>query len=307
MPARTSPTGPGERTVGEGSTVKEMIRGRRLVVLLAVAAVALLALVALPRDEPSPQVPLPTPTPSAPAPTDEPDVPTATPDRSLTLVTANVAFSLGERGARRQVERVAGSGADVLVLQEVRSRPLEEWLPGWEVHRPPPYSSAIAWRSDALRVVEADAAEGFAGPRYGRALPWVLLEEPTGGRYGVVAVHLPHGALRHAVLRGLFRTMTGNLGTLVEELGAEGPVLLGGDWNDRLDREGPGWGAVGSLARMGLATNWGAGSPCADTTTHGGRIDGWGYDPEAVTLVEQRCLSRGRSDHHPVLVTVRPR
>jgi endonuclease/exonuclease/phosphatase (EEP) superfamily protein YafD len=275
-------------------------------VLLAVVAVALLALVLLPRDEPAPEEPgpTPTPTPSEPAPTDEP---TAVPDGSLTVVTANVAFSLGERGARRQVERVAASGADVLVLQEVRSRPLEEWLPGWEVHRPPPYSSAIAWRRDAVRLVDADAAEGFVGPRYGRALPWVVLEEPTGLRYGVVAVHLPHGALRHEGLRGLFRTMTGNLGALVEELRTEGPVLLGGDWNDRLDREGPGWGAVGSLARVGLTTNWSAGAPCADTTTHGGRIDGWGYDPGTVTLVEQRCLSRGRSDHRPVLVTVRPR
>jgi endonuclease/exonuclease/phosphatase family metal-dependent hydrolase len=285
--------------------VARLGRRRLLVVLgIAVTVVALVLTVVLVRDDAPPEPPTSAPPTPTVLPTEEP---TAAPDGSLTVVTANVAFSLGERGARRQVERVAASGADVLVLQEVRSRPLEEWLPGWEVHRPPPYSSAIAWRPGALRLVAADAAEGFTGPRYGRALPWVLLEEPRGRRYGVVAVHLPHGALRHPVLRELFRTMTGNLETLVEELRAEGPVLVAGDWNDRLDQARADWGVVRSLGRIGMRTNWQAGSPCADTTIRGGRIDGVAYDPTAVRLVAQRCLSRGRSDHRPVLVTVRPR
>lgn len=290
---------------------------RRLVALLAaVAALATLAVLvvlpALPRGGDTPAPPTPGPTPSA-GPTDPTGTPTPTaeptpdPPGAITAVTANIAFSMGERGARRQLERVAASGADVLLLQEVRSRPLEEWLPGWEVHRPAPYSSAIAWRRDTLRLVDAGAADGFAGPRYGRALPWVVLEESGGHRYAVVAVHLPHGALRHLVLRSLYRTMTGNLGTLVEQLRDEGAVLLGGDWNDRLDRRRHGWGAARSLGRVGLRTNWQAGSPCRDTNVRGGRIDGFGYDPKAVELVEQRCLTRGRSDHRPVLVTVRPR
>ncbi|WP_148573450.1 peptidoglycan DD-metalloendopeptidase family protein [Nocardioides caldifontis] len=227
---------------------------------------------------------------------------------SITVLTANIAFSIGSAAAQQQFSRVASGGADVLLFQEVRSRPLRRWLPGYVVHQPKPYAMAVAWKRGVFDVVGTGAAPGFQGPRYGRVLPWVVLENSSGQRYAVVSVHMPTGARRHATMRRLYDVMTRNLSSLIGDLRQKGySPIVGGDWNSSLDAVREPWGALASMGSISMATNWQSGRACPVTTKRGGRIDGFAYDPAGLEMVSHGCMPRGASDHMPVWMRLRSR
>lgn len=227
------------------------------------------------------------------------------------VMTSNVAFWLSDRVARQHIHGLLEEGPDVLLLQEVTNRDVAamvESAPGtWAAWQPSRAKggSAIVWNASKFQASRRGVELGFRGHEYDRWMPWVLLDSPSG-TLPVVGLHLPTRSSSNAHMRGYFKTMTANYQRLIGRLSAEGyPPIVGGDWNHPLDVTRAPWSPVPVLSRLQMTTNWQVGRPCMESVP-GGRIDGFAFNPSYLNVVDQGCLSRGRSDHRPVWVAVTP-
>lgn len=229
---------------------------------------------------------------------------------SLTLLTANVPFTLSEARARDQIRWLLSRRPDVLVLQEVTSRDvaaIAASVPGrWEVWQPPRSQggSALVWNADELHASQQGVELGFRGRDYDRWMTWAVLES-ADTQVAVVGLHLPTNSSKDAGMRRDFETMTTHYQQLARQIRTAGyPLVMGADWNHPLDRAREPWSPVPMLHQVGLSTNWQAGQPCAASSGQGGRIDGFAYDPTALAVEDQGCLDRRHSDHRPVWIRV---
>jgi hypothetical protein len=109
-------------------------------------------------------------------------------------------------------------------------------------------------------------------------------------------------------MRGHYITMTRHYQQLVRDFRSAGyPLIMGADWNHPLDVPQEPWSPVSALRDVGMTTNWRHATPCPRTSIHGGRIDGFAYDPDAMVVTDQGCLERRHYDHLPVWVRVASR
>jgi murein DD-endopeptidase MepM/ murein hydrolase activator NlpD len=229
----------------------------------------------------------------------------------LTLITANVPFTLTEAQARDQIGYVLEQNPDVVMLQEVPARHVSAIVatfPGnWGVWQPTPRShggSAIVWNRDRLDLGQHGAELGFDGRPYDHWMTWAILRTGTAD-IAVVGLHMPTDASWKAEMRGYYLTMTTAYQRLVTELIDQGyPPIVGGDWNHPLDRPREPWSPVPQLGKIGMTTNWLAGTPCSGTSGRDGRIDGFAFPVGSVAVQDQGCLDRRHSDHRPVWMTI---
>lgn len=235
----------------------------------------------------------------------------------VTLLTANIERTLPATTARNRIHDLLAQGADVAILQEVRKRDVTSIAGSaqgrwgvWQA-RPGTFAGEIAvvWDATKYAPIRQGVLPGYQGAvGYDRWIPWVLLRSSTGTTLPVVGIHMPTGAYKSQLWRSYYRRMTGQLQSLLVELGSAGyPPIAGGDWNASLNSGRRSWGPVQALERVGLTTNWMTSQACASSTRiHGGRIDGFAYSPGAYQLLEQGCLPSGASDHRPVWATFLP-
>ncbi len=224
----------------------------------------------------------------------------------LRLVTANIPFTLNDARARDQFTSVLAARPDVVVLQEVRTRPLQAWAdtlqPGtWDVYQPSG-GTALLWRRNRLTAVDRGNPFAFSIPSYTRSMPWVRLRDRVGsGSLAVIGIHMPTGMRTSPALVEKYRAMGARFASLVHQLAAGGStVVAGGDWNHPLDRDAESWSAVPLNRSVQLTTNWLRGRPC-NGSRHGTAMDGFAF-PRTVRIADQGCLAAGPSDHRPVSI-----
>ena len=87
---------------------------------------------------------------------------------AATLVTANIPFTISRQAAREHLVSMLSSGADVVVLQEVRNLDVrgvaERHAPGaWEVYHPPG-GTAVMWRTSTCAPGVEDASASHISP-----------------------------------------------------------------------------------------------------------------------------------------------
>lgn len=234
--------------------------------------------------------------------------------RAVSMVTANVPFTLSPARAEQQVHWLLSQSPDLLLLQEVTSRDVAAIAgraPGhWAVWQPDGVKggSAVVWNADRFTVQRRGVDLGYRGATYSRWMTWAVLSDTeSGADLAAVALHLPTNSSKNAVMRGHYLTMTDSYQRLARSLQQDGyPVVMGADWNHPLGRTREPWSPVPMLREVRLSTNWLVGTPCSGTSGLGGRIDGFAFDPRRLEVVEQGCLARGLSDHRPVWVQVSP-
>jgi len=234
-----------------------------------------------------------------------------------TILTANVPATLSERRAEAQIAYLLSARPDVLLLQEVNKRNIAAIVAqsggSWSVFQPAGVSrggSAIVWDAGRFTASQHGYQLGYLGPQYSRWLPWVILQSDDG-TLPVVAMHMPVGThksgLESDLARAQYERMTHRYQRLIGTLSTAGyPPVVGADWNRSLDAPTPSWGPVPQLAAIGYTTNWLGGTPCRWTSIHGGRIDGFAFNPAAMQVTNQGCLDRGYSDHRPVWIQIAP-
>lgn len=132
-----------------------------------------------------------------------------------------------------------------------------------------------------------------------RAVNWVTLQSTTGQVVTVVSAH-PAPTVRRT--QGLLPVFVDNLGTLVRELAATAPVLVGGDFN--AGYHGPLYPTAG-LAAAGLTPTYDAfGRPSGGTGDHGGATIDYLFHTDGLTPTSQSTRELN-SDHDAVLATFR--
>lgn len=231
---------------------------------------------------------------------------------SAVVMTANLPFTLSNARTQRRVRTLLGSGVDVLLLQEVRHRNISAMVArakgDWGVWQSPGGRghNAIIWDRSRFRLARGGEKFGADLGSYRRWIPWVLLESEAG-TLPVVNIHMPNNASTDPAQRRRYKVMMDRALGLVSELNRAGlPPIVGGDWNEPLDRSLEAWRPVRALSNVGMVTNWAGGPPCDSTDGHGRRIDGFSFNPRYVSVVDQGCLERGPSDHRPVWMAIRP-
>jgi murein DD-endopeptidase MepM/ murein hydrolase activator NlpD len=235
------------------------------------------------------------------------------PAPTATILTANVPATLSERLAEEQIAYLLSARPDVLLLQEVNGRDVPAIVTAsggsWAAYQPEGVSrggSAIVWNTSRFTASQHGFQLGYYGPRYSRWMPWVLLQGDDG-TLPVVGMHMPVGTHKTELSRAEYQRMTYHLQQLIGRLSTAGyPPIVGADWNRSLDAATPAWGPSRQLTAIGYTTNWLGGTPCPWTSTHGGRIDGFAFNPTAMQVVAQGCLDRGYSDHRPVWIQIAP-
>jgi hypothetical protein len=229
---------------------------------------------------------------------------------SVTVATANIPHTLTPWKARKQLNRVLAQGPDVVLLQEMRDRPTDTWAAladgKWGVidgDMPSP----IVYDSSVFSVVQSGSELGFDGVEYDRYMTWAVLQGKRS-QIAVVAMHLPPEPTTRPRMKRYYRIMANNYRVLATRLREAGyPVVMGADWNRPLHVAAESWAPVLWLAGMNMTTNWVQGWPCEASSIHGGRIDGFGFDPQTLSIQEQGCWPHGPSDHRPVWMRIGPR
>lgn len=229
---------------------------RLLVALAAVFALAIAALVLLPRDDQAPPTspagPGPEPrgsaSPDGPLPGGPPDV-----TGRFRAASANLYAGLSWTQARADLVRLTRH-ADVIGLNEVtpaRAARIRAWAErrgGWHLYSPPP--QPVVWRSSnavlvstsTFRIHCADAVWGSrsVSPAYRIDSRWItyirLQHRGTGAPISFVQTHMDPAVERGGTPVGgakltAYHRYERNLLRLVRHLARTDEVLVGGDWN----------------------------------------------------------------------------
>jgi hypothetical protein len=230
---------------------------------------------------------------------------------AVTVMTANVPFTLPAARAREQLEHVLSAGAEIVALQEVHSRDLaqisEALHPStWVVHQVPG-GSALLWRRDTFTQVDAGSSLGFRGAAYSRWFAWATLRHRhSGATVTLVGLHLPPFPARDLRQRGYYTTMLARYRDLIKALRARGTTpIAAGDWNSVLDQTRVPWSPLRTNQALGMTSSWRLGTPCRGTRGPA-RFDGFALDPTEIRLLDQGCLPARHSDHRPVWIRVVP-
>lgn len=230
----------------------------------------------------------------------------------MVVMTANLPFTMSDRKVKRRVQKLLMTGVDVLFLQEVRHRDIAAMAAGaqgeWGVRQSGDGRghNAIVWDRSRLNLARGGEEFGADMGDYTRWIPWALLESDVG-TLPVINVHMPNNASTNSAQRRRYRAMMARVLELISEFNRAGmPPVVGGDWNEPLDRPREKWRPVRALSSVGMVTNWSGGTPCDSTDGYGRRIDGFSFNPQYVSIVDQGCLNRGPSDHRPVWMAIGP-
>ena len=228
----------------------------------------------------------------------------ATTSASISLTQANLYQGMSASLFAQDLATVASTSPDFITLNEAGHRSDAEIRPtGYTSYRATgsPYlaETPVLWRTD--RWTEVDAGSRWLTTRkvtWGeRAVNWVTLRNAAGQVVTVVSAH-PAPTLRRTA--GLLPIFVDGLGTLVHELQAAGPVLVGGDFN--AGYHGPLWPGTG-LAAAGLTPTYDVfGVPQGGTGDHGGNTIDYVFYTAGLTPTAQTTRELG-SDHDAVLAT----
>jgi endonuclease/exonuclease/phosphatase (EEP) superfamily protein YafD len=209
------------------------------------------------------------------------DLPVGEPvEGEVTAAVANIPDRTSSGGFASSLRTLTGSGADVVLLNEVSGRSTESMqalAPGYGAYRDPvrdgsrggtqSMTNAVMWRTDRWTMVDGgrvkvvDDDTGFHGGRaftWDRYATWAVLQGEDGAIVSVVSTHMmtnPAKFPRQHARRGMTRVQQYARGmdvltALVGRLAAHGPVLLGGDMNSHHGQGG--WTAAAKMTAAGF-------------------------------------------------------
>jgi hypothetical protein len=216
--------------------------------------------------------------------------------------------------------RLVAKGADLIGWNEAATEPIRVaigYLPDFRSFLPPgPAASVgISWRDSIFECVATNSVkvfDGVAGATPSRYINSVLLRDRVSGLHLTrVNTHGPHhveeaGQPRvHDVIPGQndrAKRLFALLARVIVDRAKLGPVLVGGDLNvcylaEKKQKEPCPWFPLTTLGEV-ATIHMGAGP------THGRRAIDWVLTSGSLTVVSQRALPRGSSDHRPVETVV---
>lgn len=231
---------------------------------------------------------------------------------------ANIKVSLPADRYADDLARVTGTGADLVSLNEVGSRSMQQLRPrGYGAYRDSSAprqgrNTAVLWRTD--RWGRVDAGRRLLvdhGPQRwdaGRSATWVTVRgigaNEAAGMVTMISVHHMVNPAKYgpdmSLRRDLYRRGMARLADLVQALSRQGPVFVGGDFNSQWGADDP-WGPRRMLGRSQLP----AASAMTSTmdvlgqhSTHdgGGTIDYLFFQATAAAPSRQRVINLN-SDH----------
>ncbi len=218
----------------------------------------------------------------------------------LRMAHANITSRQSASAFATDLSRVLATQPDLLTLNEAVRPDAMLAREGYDHYRG--YDSrwtmetTVMWREDRFESISTGTRylHRRSGTWGTRAVNWVVLEDrATGKQLSLVSAHpSPEGPSS----RGLLPVYMGGLATLVRELGAHGPVFVGGDLNahytsGRFPRP--------ALSSAGLAPTYDVhGMPAGGTGDHGGAtIDYLLYQPGAGVTANSQTKLELLSDH----------
>ena len=207
----------------------------------------------------------------------------------LRVVTANVNFGNGPAKVREDIKRYRPK-ADVILFQEVKNVDLKNFfnLDNWKVLQntssKAKAGSAVVYRKS---VVSKQVNRGLhIGTRpHGkdiltRWINWVDVKLVNGTVVRLASLHMPP-----ARYPGLQDNMVRNTVDFIKK--SPHPVLVGGDWNFKVNND-----PKNITGKTGLKAR-------------GKGIDGFYFAAKTVKFVNIKRLAKGNSDHHPVRMVVK--
>lgn len=217
------------------------------------------------------------------------------------LAQANIYYDLSREAWLADYARVRALQPDFITLNEAAYRTDAELaVGGYAIRRSNDNSSTretpVLWRTDRWTEIASGTRTLNNRPvRWGvRAVNWVTLKHLATGK--VVSVISAHPAPTIPVTRGLLSEFMGGLSALVKELGASGPVFVGGDLN--VQYQSAPYPAA-ALASAGLQATYDTlGRPEGGTGDHrGGIIDYMLYQPGKGVSADKQGKVEQASDH----------
>jgi len=211
---------------------------------------------------------------------------------NVRFVTFNIDFNKSNAVNRADVLLVEPK-ADIMMFQEAKFRTIDNYLgPEWTVYQvttegDAKRGSALAWRNSFVSLYLASGLElgvpkGSSTNILDRWIAWADLQLTNGQIIRIMSLHMPPKANIE-----LQPPMATNIVNFVNR--TPYPVVVGGDWNytvnnDIYDIEG----------RTGLIAT-------------GVRIDGFYYEPDAVTITNKFELAGlgTASDHNPIQIVTK--
>jgi len=210
---------------------------------------------------------------------------------NVRFVTFNIDFNNNNTENKADVLLVEPK-ADIMMFQEAKFRVIDNYLgPDWTVYQvttegDAKQGSALAWRNSFVSLHLASGLE--LGVRRGTAemldrwIAWADLQLTNGQIIRIMSLHMPPP--RYDELQPPMAT---NLVDFVNR--TPYPVIVGGDWNYTVNND-----IYNIEGRAGLIAT-------------GIRIDGFYYEPDAITITNKFELADlgTASDHNPVQIVTK--
>ncbi|MGN0062672.1 MAG: endonuclease/exonuclease/phosphatase family protein [Nocardioides sp.] len=231
------------------------------------------------------------------------EVPTSTPIR---LAQANINKDMSTAKFEADVATVLAQEPDIITYNEVHNRPDATLAPeGYAMFRTPGPRTGwapVAWKTSAWQAIDQGTVQvskrpkrfksGMVGVRYAN---WVTLTNADQQVISVVSVHVAPNSKDTAEL--LVPSLV-SLQTLTSQLQAQGPVLIGGDFNMGYHgtRYDPSY-----FQAVGLRSTFDILGTSFPTHRGGGTIDYVFVGPEDRVSVKQHYPVQLRSDHRMVV------
>lgn len=231
---------------------------------------------------------------------------------TVRVAQANIKVSLSGSAFAADLDKTISLGPDMVSLNEVgrrsngalKRRGYDAYRgPGAGAQRP---GEAVMWATERWAKVDAGRVVMLAqGPQkwdVDRGATWVTLQSTRPGGLDRVSMISLHHMINPAKYgpdkpwrQQLYRQGLEKVQVLIAQLSAQGPVIVGGDFNSQYTANDP-WGPRKVLGATGMKSTYDA---LGQETTHdgGGTIDYLFYQPSIATPTRQWTRNLN-SDHH---------
>ncbi|TIC87407.1 hypothetical protein E8D34_09755 [Nocardioides sp. GY 10113] len=235
-------------------------------------------------------------------------------EQPITFVQANINKDMRVAKFDKDLVKVFAERPDIITFNEVHNRDSAKLAPeGYEIFRTPGPRTGwapVVWRTDAWTAIDQGTwkisgkpkklrnTPGMTGVRYAN---WVTLTNAEGQVLSVISAHIAPNSRDTA---GLLVPSLKRLATLATELGAAGPVVLGGDFNMglRSSRYKPRY-----LTEAGLTSTYDVLGTSFPTHRGGGTIDYVFLGPTSEFEVDEHYPVLLKSDHRMIVAHLRLR
>lgn len=228
--------------------------------------------------------------------------------QAITFVQANISKDEGQEKFDTDVASVFAQQPDIITFNEVYARSAESLAPeGYEMFRTPGPRTGwapVVWKTSAWSAVATGTwqisgnppdyrgKKRLLGVRYAN---WATLINPAGQIVSVISAHV---APNNKDTAELLVPSLKRLRTLAEQLRAQGPVLIGGDFNMgyHSDRYQPQY-----LRAAGLESSYDVLGTSFPTHKRGGTIDYVWLGPTTDFYINEQFPVLMKSDHRMVV------